>query len=538
MPKDLSPTSTISYAGVFDRSIYEQNIPSDKDGEVLNGELLKQLLENKAKRLNTVLTERCEQRLKDLTTIIDGGPKAWEWARTIGITGAPVIGGAAKAIDDKLLAITREEAKKQYFELLFHKKLLIDGLGKEAISDLEKQYVVKKRFIRSQDLKDQIEKGLLLAREEGVYVEFLRKFIDNALDLPTTHLKINIEIRNNLDDQPFFQGFQPALQAELKMMVYKLAADSQLNDSDPTYKRSIYYLHGNPGTGKSSAIREITNFVALPCYIPVIRTPADLSSTQLEGARRTMMTHSPGFLAEALLTKNSQEKRYTNGVLVIEDFDRILFGPDGRQNPAALTFLLNYLEPEKRDYLNAYFESDIDIQRLSIVITANKRIPKLKPGQKIDEDPYAALRSRVREIYFPDFKPDVIEAMLTPYNDGIAQKYSLGDDEKTTVLQTAIQHATTQGKLEPRSLKWSVETLALRLKSGLSLDNDGDEDVIADQAVNVAAPVPVVPAPASSLFYMFQQANRLIPSSHQLPTFAAGIATGVALTAYAMKRYK
>lgn len=500
----LSATSVPSYRGVFDHSIYDQSeYLKNHSGPNIKEEGLKALLlQKKGERLHKVLLNTAQSRFQEYTNIAEGGVpflhkidvndnpilkegvqhvnNLWNhWLQPI----AEIINVNLKAVDKVVTPIEKDEAKKRLFDLAFEIKLMIEGLDKERICDLELEYILKKRLISSTEIKSEIEKILLLSREDGAAIEIYREFIDNALKMPYNKIDISTPGYNAMEkvlNSEGFTNFDRDLQFKLKGIAKKLIVDSNTPVSG-TCTRSFYYFWGNPSTGKSTTARMIPEKLGLPFNKCTFKDSTDLSRENLEGTHKSFFSHNPGLFAHTLMSKNSVlERPFFNAVLIIEDFDQILF--QSGDVTKSLTFLLDYLDPEKIDFFSPYFNAKINISMLSIFITANQRIPP-KPTKANEVDKFAALRSRVTEIHFPDFPPETIKSICLPYAETLGIKYQLSpsfiQENKEKWFKKAIETQANRGAvIELRNLKREIE---LKVVEDLF-----PEDVVAKRAAEDA----------------------------------------------------
>lgn len=458
MSSQVSATAAVSYKGVFDQSIYDQSIFEDRKSVPFK-ELKAHLLKMKELRLEKVLLQNALQRIEQLKNIIDDGTPLYNYL-------IKPFGGAFVDLSgiEEWREISKDEAKKKLFELLFEIQLLKKALNKESICDLEYKYIQKKRRI-SPDICDQIEKILLMVREDGVPIQLFRAFIDSAIKMPNKTLQLSEKALKNITEFEDFGNFDPKLQLNIHCIAKKLIINSKQKNNDDISTRSIYYFYGNPGTGKSTTAKMIPKLLNLPHFICSIRSSTDLSADNLEGSTRTYNSHNPGLLANALMSKCENEKSYLNAVLIIEDFDRLLFPEGGGNISGPLAFLLDYLDPNKKDYFSPYFLAKINISYLSIILTANNPIPK-KPENPTDKDPYAALRSRVTEVHFPDFPQQTLKSMCTPYAELMGEEYGITpkviNANKGRWVEKAIQNQREKSHaLEPRDLKRQIELIVI-----------------------------------------------------------------------------
>ncbi len=501
MFSDVSPTASVSYKNIFDLSIYEQTdfvfsaYLDKKDEDELHKALIEHLNKKKLDRLHHVLLKNSGAKIDTLTKIVGEGTKFWNYFFRPVFGGMPFI--SVDSIEKSFSTMPKDEAKKELFKLGFQVQLLRDGIDKEPIYALEKVYVTKKKKVVSDDVRHQIEKALLSARDDAIYLELTRQFIDTALAMPSEHLQVSHDKLTLIDTSSFFRNFEPGLRAKLRLIAHKFIVDSNQPSDSGRNNRGIYYFQGDPGTGKSRAAVKLLDCLDLPYFVLTVRRLEDLSSENLEGSARTLMSHNPGIIAKTLLSKNNRNATpYLNATLILDDFDRVLFAQKKGGTPSALSFLLDYLDPGKRTYPNPYFNADLDISRLSIIITANKPIPKVKHTStgKIADDPYTALRSRVTEVLFPNFPDETLQAILMPIAKSLVEKYdfapvgfsSMPEEEQNKFVTPIIEDAIAKQKqitsvLEPRDMERQLELIISAKKLNIELqDNVPEQDTKED----------------------------------------------------------
>lgn len=462
MGSELSATSVVGYKGVFNHTIYDLSDCRDNT----EAGLIKHLLFKKTARLRKVLLDKVQRRIDEYRTIINDA----NWFNSLGNFGGSIVGSVAdfflgpKSIISETFKpdpkISVEDAKNKVFELLQAIQLLEKGLEDESISDLEVTYIKKKSSIKSKALQLEIEKSLLLAREESVPLDLLKKFIENALALPDTHLTIEADLfESKIKNDAFFKNFDKELLESFEQIINKMYVDSHDKDKSSNH-RNTYYFYGEPGCGKSQAAKKIASILGLPYFVLPIRSLQDLSKENIEGAERNYASDNPGMLVNALMRKGKKGPAL-NGILILDDFDRVLLA-NGNNIPTteALAFSLNYFDPKKKSFYCPYFKCFIDTSRLTIIVTANHPLPE--PPQNGQMDPFAAIRSRANPIHFKGFPKNSLKEMLNPTAEKLANKYQLGliftPLRKAAFIERAMDKQKASS-LEPRSLTKSLENI-------------------------------------------------------------------------------
>ncbi len=487
---EVCSISAVNYKDVFDLSIFDQTDfdfsahVDSKDEDELHKALIQHLNRKKIARLEEVILYNVGFKMAVLLGIIEEG--TWFWNDFL----RPVLGALPqiKNIEFAFSAISKDEAKRQLVKLRSQIGLLRDGITKEPIYELEKTYAVNKRSIMSMypALAGHIERKLLLFRGKAV-LQQTKQLVEHALALPTKFLKIHQDKIQLLSSNDFFKQCDPKLLNKLKTIAHKFIVDSkQPNDSEKN-NRGVYYFHGDPGTGKSRSVVELLKILGLPFFSPPIRSMKDLSPQNLEGQDHASGKNNAGLFAKTLLARNNTDGiPYLNAVLILDDFDRILFSQDQTtHSPSALTFLLDCLDPNKKTYFNPYFNTYLDISRLSIIVITNKSLPKVKPilAGRTENDPYTALRSRVTQVFFPNFSDQRLKTVLIPIVKSLLEKYNFTSEDympmhKYEFVLNIIDDTIEKQKknlsvLEPRSLERKLEFIIAAKKLCINFKEEG-----------------------------------------------------------------
>ncbi len=392
------------------------------------------------------------------------------------------------------------------------KSSLILNINKESgISDLEIEYILKKPFIDNRELQKNVEAIFIAMRKEGgIPSEFHREYIGNFLKLPLRKKQISIDsallelagknpthfnalAASQRSAAEELLNYEEEVKVEMTRLLLQIKYSSYSNS---TSQRKFYYFFGEPGIGKTTAAKNIAQFLQLPLLTQSIRTGADLSETALEGQDWLLPGANTGFLARTLCTKIDEgEQRtdkptitmpfqevtryglsstlsvevpdtipsntYWNAVLLINDFDRILMDPS--TTTQTISFFLDYLDPCKESFYSPYFKARIPIKDLIIVVTANYPIPSLtsedlenlKRNVDIHTPEHSALKYRMQfqalkdrlvEIHFATLGNAGKNISLKKFLEEMCEKYhlTLTEQRKTAILTPAIQLASVR----------------------------------------------------------------------------------------------
>lgn len=435
--------ATPDYNRIFDRSIYDQTEYYSKESVTESG-LIEHFRNKKLEQLIKSKLAPYEKEAQYLDknygiTTPEGNAKhfgvdplklLYPLAKSLINLQNQYIGNFMNVWDQERLPISREEAKKQYHDLRFAIQVWKEGIEKESVWDLEVKYILQKRNISSLRMQERIENDLLEAR--GQFGDYKKTIIEKALLIPCAPLYIcNPEYKalDRVITDRRLKNYNVDVQDTLTNFAMKLINASRTEAGSLQYTRYFLYLYGNPGCGKSTAAQMIVESLGLPYHTISLTSPDDLSKIKVQGQPFTQNANDPGLLALALMSRDKCfNKSFQNAVLIINDFDYILFSNEGAN--IAMNFALENLDPDKKHYYNPFFDADIDVSRLSIIITANKRIPQ-RPEDPNVQDPYAALRSRVKEIHFPDFPLETIKPLLV----SVTEEYAINAKIPSAVIE-------------------------------------------------------------------------------------------------------
>jgi hypothetical protein len=352
-----------------------------------------------------------------------------------------------------------QAVKQEINEITLFQTILLEGVDKEPASllEMEKEYILRKRFF-PKGLQANLEEALIEARrtvfsnleksEPFIKRALLLPFTDNSLkDLGFYDIPTSIEHLVRFKKSQFFQGFSPTLQTQLKNVMSDIR---RLSCPQTIESRRSYYFWGKPGVGKSTTAEEIAKFLGLPFFEVSIRTEADLSQQSIEGSERMWKNPQIGMFAQVLSSKSDEGITYQHPILILNDFDRVL------KSPSSLSFLLFYLDPKNKHFLSNYFGCNLDISRLTIILTGNKKIP--------ETEEYAALRDRLIEIEFDSPDPKLLTSILTDYKKDILKQYQPFFEKNRwwpRMKQKAVSHipGLIQGETSIRTAKRNLEDL-------------------------------------------------------------------------------
>jgi hypothetical protein len=433
---------------IYKQKEFRRTLPKDLTETQINQRLKEELLRQKGIELNKkclakitnkidVLREKYElarngefwrKLLEQIGTTtmsatliggVSGGHMLGPGGELAGIAMGLFVGGSVLAITHKIedrinidpnRRASVEGIIKEIRDLSFEIMDLQHEVGHEAIMETEIKYINNKRKIKNKQLKREIEKGLIQARKNDFASDIIKNFIDLAICLPTGPKAIK-DSRNKLIEKfnanKVFSSFDETVKVKLLNIITETADFSNIPDSSTLSKRKVYFFYGNPSCGKTTAAKEIPIFLDLPYFELTIRSEGEVSKDALEGSSRLRADVNVGWLVKPLLSTDAVGVTFSNGYLIINDLDRILMSGTEAQAQTILTFLLDYLDPGKKRFSSPFFNTNIDIHRLNIIITSNTKLTNTHFIK--------ALKSRVVETEFPDFSSVKVDEIMRNY---------------------------------------------------------------------------------------------------------------------------
>ncbi|MBS0185864.1 MAG: hypothetical protein JSS34_05935 [Proteobacteria bacterium] len=413
-----------------------------------------------------------------------GGGAAAAISRAAVVAGTGMAAGSTlQGASDFLGPDGQVDLKKVSAAIARQKKDLLLYLTREPIFDLEVAYIIRKRFYKNPSLEREMERTLIMARLDGFPpFDFQREFLENCLKLPLQKKLINLSFPwwnlkrdAELTDQEKailetlpphkkrirekLTHYCPAVRNRLSEVIMQITGASSY---DAHSSRRYYYFYGAPGLGKSEAAELITTYLDLPSFKTSIRADSDISERSLEGADWKKELGNPGHIMKALMTGvatggrnvfktikvpatfaskyglspeldvqiqiEKERESSSNTALILNDLDRLLLGEG--VSMTSLSFLLEYLDPTKKDFLSPYCKGALRTDDLIFFITGNSPIPA---GEK-----FSALRDRVVEIEFQPFEQDQKQIILSGFLDEKLSMFGLelAGESRDHVLMT------------------------------------------------------------------------------------------------------
>lgn len=293
---------------------------------------------------------------------------------------------------------------------IFNRRYIASWDG--AIQDYEIHYIRNKPLFEKGFCKV-FESKLIAAHKNPSNLYDYLKWFEAATHLPISKKVISVE---KLDKN--FETSFSIVCSNLKRRLKEICLHHIIQNNT----RNIAYFYGSSGTGKTRCAREIAHCLDLPFGSIAL---ANYSVSDLVGQGGSHLPH-PGKFAEIILNaKDKDNKSYTNMVLLIDEVDKIL-NAEHADNNGLLPFLLNFLDPDTKSYYSPYFEKNIWIKDMLIILGGNTPL-------KND-----ALRKRLVNVEFSGFEKDYKKEYLI--NQYIPKLYSETEEPYKLSLEEHFSH--------------------------------------------------------------------------------------------------
>jgi ATP-dependent Lon protease len=254
--------------------------------------------------------------------------------------------------------------------------------------DKKKKSVIYDKYLQLEKLNDQSD----------TTASSLRDWLEHALKIPFNTLKKSrledlpveqalVEIKNGLDEKLFGM-------LEVKEQILCIFNNRLQNKNVGGMKMAML---GSPGVGKTQIARCLADILDLP--FAQISLGGMVDSTILAGSNQTWVGGGPGRIVKAL-----QEMGVRNGIVFLDEIDKLAKTPAGKEVQASL---LHVLDPTQNvEFKDNYLGHDLSIDLSNIFfITAANDVNALDP----------ALLSRIPPIKIPDYSSTDKKKIVTEF---------------------------------------------------------------------------------------------------------------------------
>ena len=301
---------------------------------------------------------------------------------------------------------------------------------------------------------------------EGEYHK-LRKWIDKLCDVPFGKtIPMPVNTFSSKDD---VQAFLTSTKSHMDMNVYGHQESKDMIIrimaqwiSNPNSKGNVIGIHGNPGVGKTTLIKDgVCPAIGLPfAFVPLGGTN---DASYLDGHSYTYEGSSNGKIIDSIIQAGCD-----NPVLYFDELDKV---SDTTRGKEIINVLIHLTDPSQNTHFNDKYFADVsfDLSKCLMVFTYNN-------PHMIDP----ILRDRMITIETKDYtmhdKIEIASKHLLPsimQQFGLNKKQFLMDKEVTRYIVNRIDK-----EAGVRNLKRALESLVSNINLYRLLNNEHSQDEI------------------------------------------------------------
>jgi hypothetical protein len=223
---------------------------------------------------------------------------------------------------------------------------------------------------KPKDLREVAKDSYAPLPESEKQVKWLKKVIQalprHAIQLDETEYRDSLKV--------LLKSYPKEFRKQIEEFTYQLK-DHSKNTKKDLIGKNILFILGSPGTGKTRFIERYGDIVGLPSKKVTFKSVEDLNGGNYHNPQVP-----PGVIARSL-----EALKATNGLIIIDEVDKVLGGHDlySLKEP-----LLVLLDPSKPTFLDNGFGVGggypVDISRLTLIMVGNEIPDVLKntPGMR------------------------------------------------------------------------------------------------------------------------------------------------------------
>lgn len=307
--------------------------------------------------------------------------------------------------------------------------IYVSPLG-DPLEPYEILYAKRKRFLSSA-LQEIIENKFGVARKSEQSMDQVLDFLSIALNLPLKSKKLTKLTSSAEKVKELFSGYSENVAKDLMLKFFSHSIRYSSKYSAHKDPKSVVYLQGPPGVGKTYITEQLAKFMDAPL----------IKLTALENIESVIGTeNSTGSLLQAI----ARPEVYRNAIILIDEIDHVV----NKEN-SSLQLFLPLLEPDTKYFYSPYLKTYIDISHFCFVLAGNSELKN------------EALKSRCTTIVIDDISPkkktDIINTMVTKKesknNDlmnGIKKLIENDKEKGVRKLRATVNDLINQYRLEEK----------------------------------------------------------------------------------------
>jgi len=309
-------------------------------------------------------------------------------------------------------------------------RLYISPLA-DPLEKYEILYAKRKRFL-PRALQEKVEDKFSAARKSSQSIGDALNFARIALNLPMKSKELKPLARFKGEVRDLLRPYRPEIARKIKLKFHNHYARFSNRFGALDTPKSILYLEGPPGVGKTFVTNELTRLMGAD----LIELTAIENAESIIGSER-----EPGSLLGAICRPGVSR----NAVILIDEIDHIVNG-----NNSSLQLFLPLLEPDAKYFYSPYLKANVDISHFCFILAGNSKIK--------DE----ALRSRATVIVIDHFSPDVKKEIVYQemLDDETKQNAELLERIDALIeADKGVGIRELRGKVNDEITRWDMEQL-------------------------------------------------------------------------------
>ncbi|MFC1842449.1 AAA family ATPase [Candidatus Dependentiae bacterium] len=307
---------------------------------------------------------------------------------------------------------------------------------KKGCGKYEVIYAKNKRFF-PESLQDSIERKFKAISGEQFYNN-AETFCQIVLNIPLKSKKLKPALMSNPKVSKLLNGYDKNISEKIIIKFFNHYARFSKKIAPLDTPKTVLYLQGPPGVGKTFLTEEFANIMEAP----LIKLKATDDIKDIVGTN-----NEPGSLLNSICKSGTTK----NSIILIDEVDHVL-----NKKNYSLQFFLPFLEPETKNFYSPYLRSDVDISHFCFVLCGNSEIEN------------KAIKSRTTIVVIDDLKKEAKKKIaykmldekmkknkpLMKYMNNLIDKY---DQKGVRKLREYVNNGIRKFEMEDLEKKGSIK---------------------------------------------------------------------------------